>query len=290
MRNYYTVPFRRIIPFRFIIPCSLLILLSIAGCGSRHQPAPVTSLSTTVATPENLTEISGDSYTVQAGDTLFAIAFYSGNDYRDLANINNIRPPYRINIGQQLILKLPAPDKESTTNVDQIKLAQNSSKIDVDQAQPQAYGGTKKETHRKNQNVVDKSSNKPYKSTNKTSLSWIWPAQGLKTVATVGSDGSKRGLDIKGSKGSKVVAAAPGRVVYAGNALKGYGNLIIIKHNDDYLSAYAHNSSILVGEQTYVSQGQQIATMGNSGSSDVMLHFEIRKKGKSVDPLSYLPD
>lgn len=270
------------------IVLSALVLIS--SCASRFEPAPVLSLSTKVASPENLTEITGSHYTVQAGDTLFAIAFYSGNDYRDLAKINTIAPPYLIKVGQKLALRPPRTNDESSRNVDQIKLAQKSVKIDVDQKQMRAYGDGKKKTHRKNQNLVDKSSKKPYKVSKQKSLSWIWPAQGLKNVATVGSDGSKRGLDIKGPIGSKVVAAAPGKVVYAGNALKGYGNLIILKHNDDYLSAYAHNRSILVGEQTYVSQGQQIATMGNSGASEVMLHFEIRKKGKSVDPFVYLPD
>ena len=267
----------------------LFIALTIlSACSSHTGPAPVSSLSTKVASPENLTEISGNSYRVQAGDTLFAIAFYSGNDYRELAKINNISPPYIIKIGQELALNTSDNVQQLPQPSEQIKLAYKTPKIDVDQSQQQAYGGGHNKMHRKNQEVEPKSSNKPYNFSRNKSISWIWPAQGLKTVATVGSDGSKRGLDIKGPMGSKVVAAAPGRVVYAGNALKGYGNLVIIKHSDDYLSAYAHNSSILVGEQTYVTQGQQIATMGNSGASETMLHFEIRKKGKSVDPFAYL--
>lgn len=237
-----------------------------------------------VATPENLTEITGDTYRVQKGDTLFAIAFYSGNDYRDLARLNSIKAPYAINVGQAIRLtEYKAPNKKKTIETP-LKTVQNSNKIEIDPKPEQAYGKTKQSVVNQKQTRV---ATKPTKSNQK--LSWIWPARGNRNVATVGSDGTKRGLDIKGTVGSKIVSAAKGKVVYAGNALKGYGNLVIIKHNDDYLSAYAHNKSILVGEQTYVKQGQQIATMGNSGASDVMLHFEIRKKGKSVDPFSYLP-
>jgi lipoprotein NlpD len=105
----------------------------------------------------------------------------------------------------------------------------------------------------------------------------------------VGSDGSNRGLDIKGELSSPIYAAADGKVVYAGNALKGYGNLIIVKHNDNLISAYAHNETMLVGEQTYVRQGDKIATMGRADNGEVMLHFEIRRKGKSLDPLTFLP-
>ncbi len=103
------------------------------------------------------------------------------------------------------------------------------------------------------------------------------------------ADGGNKGIDISGSRGQAINAAAAGRVVYAGNALRGYGNLIIIKHNDDFLSAYAHNESILVKDQQEVKAGQQIAKMGSSGTNSVKLHFEIRYKGKSVDPVNYLP-
>jgi lipoprotein NlpD len=259
-------------------------VLCIGACSGRLSPAPVVNLSTTVATPENLTEITGDTYQVQKGDTLFAVAFYSGNDYRDLAKLNGLDAPYTINIGQSLRLTSSPSNTSSTENKKPTAIVQISDKIVVDQKQEQAYGEEKPKVRRKKQHVDTFSSNKSFKK-----LSWTWPASGNRTIATVGSDGSKRGLDIKGSLGSKVVSASSGKVVYAGNALKGYGNLVIIKHNDEYLSAYAHNKSILVSEQTYVKQGQQIATMGNSGASDVMLHFEIRKKGKSVDPFIYLP-
>jgi lipoprotein NlpD len=264
--------------------CFIFLLLCISACSNRSQPAPVLSLSTTVATPENLTEITGDIYKVQRGDTLFAIALYSGNDYRDLARLNGLTEPYIISLGQSLKLtagEAPTSSREvKSTN----RTVQNSNKIEIDQKQEQAYGEERSKNHREKQGNKTSVSNKPDKK-----LYWIWPAEGNRKFATVGSDGTKRGVDIKGRFGSKIIAAADGKVVYAGNAIKGYGNLVIIKHNDNYLSAYAHNKSILVSEQTYVRQGQQIASMGNSGASDVMLHFEIRKKGKSVDPFVYLP-
>jgi len=118
---------------------------------------------------------------------------------------------------------------------------------------------------------------------------WRWPTEGKVIENFSATEGGNKGIDIAGSKGQAVVATASGRVVYAGNALRGYGNLIIIKHNDDYLSAYAHNDTMLVREQQEITAGQKIATMGSTGTSSTRLHFEIRYKGKSVNPLRYLP-
>jgi lipoprotein NlpD len=118
---------------------------------------------------------------------------------------------------------------------------------------------------------------------------WRWPTDGKVFENFSSSEGGNKGIDIAGSKGQAITATADGRVVYAGNALRGYGNLIIIKHNDDYLSAYAHNDTMLVREQQEIKAGQKIATMGSTGTSSTRLHFEIRYKGKSVNPLQYLP-
>ncbi|MDT0593287.1 peptidoglycan DD-metalloendopeptidase family protein [Glaciecola petra] len=263
-------------------------LLLLAACSSQHNPAPVISLSTKVATPQNLTVIEGNEYIVQKGDTLFAIAFYSGNDYQYLSKINNIPAPYIITKGQLIRLKADVNNQDINKNIAPEQGERKLSKIQVDHTKQQAYGVNKKEIHRKNQDKKQIASNNTDIKA-KAIKDWIWPAIGTHTIATVGDDGSKRGLDIKGRLGTEIKASAKGKVVYAGNALKGYGNLIIIKHNDEYLSAYAHNEAILVREQMYVKQGQKIATMGSSGASDVMLHFEIRKKGKSVDPFRYLP-
>ena len=122
-----------------------------------------------------------------------------------------------------------------------------------------------------------------------SNVAWQWPTSGNIIQGFSDTDGGNKGIDISGSRGQAVKAAASGRVVYAGNALRGYGNLIIIKHNDDFLSAYAHNDKILVTDQQEVKAGQEIAKMGSSGTNTVKLHFEIRYKGKSVDPARYLP-
>lgn len=119
---------------------------------------------------------------------------------------------------------------------------------------------------------------------------WVWPAKGRVVSRFSSSDNGNKGIDIAGQRGQDVNATAAGKVVYAGNALRGYGNLVIIKHNDDYLSAYAHNDRVLVREQDTVTAGQKIALMGSSGTNNVRLHFEIRYKGKSVNPLKYLPN
>jgi len=146
-----------------------------------------------------------------------------------------------------------------------------------------------KQTTKTVTNPVSNKNNTSTKSPNATSnvanITWRWPARG-KVIVKYSS--ASKGIDIASSYGDKVMAAADGRVVYSGNALPGYGNLIIIKHNDDYLTAYAHNQSILVKEQQNVRAGEQIATMGATGTSSVRLHFEIRYKAQSVDPLKYL--
>ena len=123
-----------------------------------------------------------------------------------------------------------------------------------------------------------------------SAIKWQLPTNGRIIQGFSNSDGGNKGIDIAGQKGQDIRAAAAGKVVYAGNALEGYGNLIIIKHNDDFLSAYAHNDRILVSEQDNVKAGQKIATMGSTGTSSNKLHFEIRYKGKSIDPTHYLPN
>lgn len=262
----------------------MLCCVLLASCSARHQPAPVESLNTTVAQQNTLTEINGDRYKVQRGDTLFAVAFYSGNDYRDIAKFNNIQAPYNIFPGQVLQLVATTTVNNAKKN-NTIKAKQTiATKVVVDPKKPQAYG----ESEGKNQTIKVKKPQQA-RTTASDKVTWIWPASGKSTSAVVGSDGTNRGVDIKGDLYSPIFAAASGKVVYAGSALKGYGNLVIVKHDNNLLSAYAHNDTILVSEQSYVKQGQKIATMGRTDASDVMLHFEIRRKGKSLDPFKFLP-
>ncbi|CAI0968799.1 MULTISPECIES: murein hydrolase activator NlpD [Serratia] len=258
---------------------------------------------------------SGNTYTVKRGDTLFYIAWITGNDYRDLAQRNNIPEPYSLNVGQNIQLgngsangnggmlaatdatsggvpKPPSSSQIQTATVDSQSTnaySDNSGKQNVGKMLP-AAGAVAATTA--TAPVTAPVVAPPVSSTVSNSApvsTWRWPTDGKIIDNFSSSEGGNKGVDIAGSRGQPILATADGRVVYAGNALRGYGNLIIIKHNDDYLSAYAHNDTMLVREQQEVKAGQKIATMGSTGTSSVRLHFEIRYKGKSVNPLRYLP-
>lgn len=265
------------------IVLALAISFLLVACANRQTPAPVVE----VYQGKNYRDFeqntfSGKKYQVQKGDTLFSIAWFTGNDYRDLANLNNISKPYHIYPGQQLVLKFPAPEKTKGSNLLPGPTTKIKANQTVDRPKKQAYGEPKKDTKDPKKRAV--SSEFP----NRVSR-WIWPAEGkVENTFSLREQGNK-GIDISGSLGDNIVASADGKVVYTGNALRGYGQLVIVKHSDSYLSAYAHNDTILVKEQQWVKAGQQIASMGNSGTNNVKLHFEVRYKGKSVDPLRYLP-
>lgn len=258
---------------------------------------------------------SGSSYTVKRGDTLFYIAWITGNDFRDLAQRNNIPQPYNLEVGQTIQLgngsanssggmlvatdatnggvpKPPSSSQIQTATVDSQSTnaySGNSGKQNVGKMLP-ASGAVVAGSA--NAPVTAPTATPPVSSTVSNSApvsSWRWPTDGKIIDSFSSSEGGNKGIDIAGTRGQPIFATADGRVVYAGNALRGYGNLIIIKHNDDYLSAYAHNDTMLVREQQEVKAGQKIATMGSTGTSSVRLHFEIRYKGKSVNPLRYLP-
>jgi len=261
----------------------------------------------------------GSTYTVKRGDTLFYIAWITGNDFRDLAQRNNVQAPYGLEVGQTLQVgnatgtPLTPGNTVSAADV----TAQNNS---VMPAQNSSTAVASQPVITYSEDSGDQSANKmlpnnkgaataatavtapviapvvssivPTASSTSTSSpisAWRWPTEGKIIENFSSSEGGNKGIDIAGSKGQAIIATADGRVVYAGNALRGYGNLIIIKHNDDYLSAYAHNDTMLVREQQEVKAGQKIATMGSTGTSSTRLHFEIRYKGKSVNPLQYLP-
>ena len=235
----------------------------------------------------------GDTYTVKRGDTLFYIAWVTGNDYRALAAKNNIQEPYAVNVGQVLDVSggttIVETKKTTSTNARTTGQSTNSStKPVVTTVTTTTLNGKDKpiNTVQTTETVTENSPTViPTTTSNVANITWQWPAQG-KIIEKFSN--ATKGIDIAGTLGTKIVAAADGRVVYTGNALPGYGNLIIVKHNDDYLTAYAHNQTILVKEQQNVRAGEQIATMGATGTSSVRLHFEIRYKAQSVDPLKYL--
>ncbi|SBH25283.1 murein hydrolase activator NlpD [Klebsiella variicola] len=264
----------------------------------------------------------GSTYTVKRGDTLFYIAWVTGNDFRDLAQRNNVPAPYALNVGQ--VLQVGNASGQPITGENAVSQAsarasggatatttsaQKSTAVVASQptiTYSESSGeqsATKMLPNNKPATTTTTvvapvtapttvSTTQPTASSTSTSSpisSWRWLTDGKVIENFSGAEGGNKGIDIAGSKGQAIVATADGRVVYAGNALRGYGNLIIIKHNDDYLSAYAHNDTMLVREQQEVKAGQKIATMGSTGTSSTRLHFEIRYKGKSVNPLQYLP-
>jgi len=257
----------------------------------------------------------GSTYTVKKGDTLFYIAWITGNDFRDLAQRNNVAAPYGLNVGQ--VLQVGNASGTPITGGNAITQADASAQgIVTPPAQNSTVVVAPKPTITYSEDSGEQSDNKmlpnnkpvatvpapvtvpsatttePTASSASTSApitTWRWPTEGKVIDNFSATEGGNKGVDIAGTKGQAITATADGRVVYAGNALRGYGNLIIIKHNDDYLSAYAHNDTMLVREQQEIRAGQKIATMGSTGTSSTRLHFEIRYKGKSVNPLRYLP-
>lgn len=282
-------------PFRHLF--AYISITFVIGCAGRSAPAPVVLLNSQVESGSE--EYTASTYEVRPGDTLFAVAWFTGNDYQDIAKFNNISKPYTIFPGQKLRLTAPVskPSLANRSNVTTTRSTDPTSpttpKRVIDQSKSQAYvEGEQDVKAQKNTNV--KKSTGIVKKTAPKSFpdkveKWIWPAEG-KLVGTFSkAESGNKGIDVAGKRGSKVVAAASGKVVYSGNALRGYGRLVIIKHTDTFLSAYAYNETILVKEREWVYAGQKIATMGSSGTDSVKLHFEVRYRGKSLNPLRYLP-
>jgi len=246
--------------------------LAVVGCGER-RPAPVAERVTTVETGTLLRPVN-------PGDTLYSIAWEADVHFHDLARWNDIRPPYVIQVGQRLRLSAPktqpvpqaqAPERPvppidtpgpSVPQPDLAPAAKPARKIKPAQAATTTVAAARSV--------------------------WRWPANGPLLRSFAPRRGVK-GIDIAGKAGSSVRAAAPGEVVYRGSGLRGYGQLIILKHDENYLSAYAHNEKLLVDKGQKVASGQKIATMGSSGTDRVKLHFQIRRDGVPVDPARYLP-
>ena len=222
--------------------------------------------SSAKTTASRKTKPSAGQHVVKSGDTLYSIAFAAGYDYRKIARWNDIGAPYTI-IPGDIIRLMPPPQKSAA-----------KSKREKKSANKSASGKTRPTPAPKTTRTLP---NVPVKR-------WIWPVQG-RLVSQYSPKNGNKGLKIAGKRGTPIRAAASGKIVYAGSGLKGYGNLVIIKHNDVYLSAYAHNRRLLVREGSLVRQGQKIGEMGNSGTNKVMLHFEIRRNGTPVNPIRYLP-
>ena len=282
---------------------AVIVAAVVAGCASSSRtPAPVEDRGTGASRPAPVAvdpsaspakvlpgaENAGKPgyYTVKAGDTLLRIALEHGQNWRDLVRWNTLENPNIIEVGQ--VLRVAPPTAVAT--------APESGVV----VRPIPSGGIAAGTPTQAASAARPAASAPAPAAStpapagpavapagEEEVSWAWPVNG--TVIAGFDEAKNKGLDIGGKAGDAVVAAADGRVVYAGAGLRGYGNLIILKHNNTYLSAYAHNQTLLVKEDQRVRKGQKIAEMGSTDADRVKLHFEVRRQGKPVDPARYLP-
>ncbi|WP_090276229.1 peptidoglycan DD-metalloendopeptidase family protein [Halopseudomonas litoralis] len=261
------------------LPAVLLLASLLAACAGPIGSIPVDDRS---RGGKRADQVTSGSHIVRRGETLYQIAFRYGWDWKALAANNGMREPFIIYPGQRISLATRAGGvTRTTTPIAQAKPATGapvkSTPVPVSApvtSRPQKQAVTKK----------------PAPVAAPAALTgWKWPAQGPLIARFQSNASLNKGIDIAGELGQPVLAAANGTVVYAGRGLLGYGDMIIVKHDEDFLSAYAHNSRLLVKEGEQVRVGQRIAEMGNSGTDRVKLHFEIRRRGQPVDPLGYLP-
>ncbi|GGU68386.1 peptidoglycan-binding protein LysM [Pseudomonas laurentiana] len=230
--------------------------------------------------------VTTGQYVVRPGDTLFSIAFRYGWDYKALAARNSIAPPYTIRPGQTIRFDGRSGGASGSASQTVVSSSSSSSKTTVTR-RPVGTPAPSTST----QSNVASSTPAPVQvpASERAVGGWAWPANGV-LIGKFASNGSlNKGIDIAGDLGQPVFAASDGSVVYAGSGLRGYGELVIIKHSDTYVSAYGHNRRLLVREGQQVKAGQTIAEMGSTGTDRVKLHFEIRRQGKPVDPLQFLP-
>jgi lipoprotein NlpD len=271
-----------------------LLLGACAGPAVNGKRAPIVEYGAgpRAETPAKPTETT-TVYVVQAGDTLYSIAFQNGLDYMEVARQNGLKDPSAIKIGQRLSLTVPAEEVVSEIPVPVVTRVQRAGEI---KSQPKVgrllyseQALAKAERMQEEQSsATPPVSVSPMPAVVEEGVEWGMPTRG-KLIAGFSTAANRKGVDIGGARGQPVLASAAGKVVYSGSGLRGYGKLVIIKHNDAYLSAYAHNERLLVKEGQTVRKGQQIAEMGDSDADQVKLHFEIRKMGKPVDPARYLP-
>lgn len=262
-----------------------LMMASVMACGG-HTRAPVEDRGVMQAPHAIPVRQAVAGYYVQRGDTLYSIAFRYGLDFRKVAAANGIPAPYRIYPGQLIRLQeapVPAPSAASTTST-----APSSPAVTANAPAPAKAPQPKAPppVSRSAASAAAPSASTGVYTGGKVS-SWRWPTPGR--VIRRYTEGVHKGIDIAGARGDAVIATAPGKVVYAGNGIVGFGELLIIKHNDVYLSAYGHNDRLLVVEGQVVAAGEQVAEKGSSGTDVVKLHFEIRKEGKPIDPQRLLP-
>lgn len=277
-----------------------LTALVLAGCGTRMTKAPVEDRGTSSASssPSSVpgvvvtpikplpgAENAGKPgyYTVKAGDTLIRIGLENGQGWKDIARWNNLDNANLIEVGQ--VLRVAPPSATAATETGVVARPVASSAV-----VPASAASTPKPAASAAVAVpapIPAPTSAAAAASSEDDVPFIWPASG--TLLAGFDEARNKGYDISGKAGDPVLAAADGRVVYAGAGLRGYGNLVILKHNNTFLTAYAHNQALLVKEDQTVRRGQKIAEMGSTDADRVKLHFEIRRQGKPVDPVRYLP-
>ena len=273
----------------FAVFCAVILLMS--GCKNSGHMAPVEQL-------DQPPSIRLQQHVVSRGDTLYSISWRYGMDYRQLADLNGIASPFTIYPGQKLRLadSAPASSLPSSGGAQTMAAPDVASGVmevgvvsEVAAVENTGAAASAQSVAPEVKRAVEHSVERDNFAAMPVGGRWQWPAMGKVVSGFSSTDHARKGIDLDGKLGEPVRAAAGGDVVYAGTGLTGYGQLVIIKHDEQFLSAYAHNSRMLVAEGQTVKVGQKIAEIGSSGTDRNKLHFEVRRDGKPVDPLLYLP-
>lgn len=244
--------------FRYLVLAAIVTSTGLVGCTTRTTRAPVTDMSSVPTAPA---PVAGGTYVVKPGDTLYKIAQANGIEIARLSQLNNITDPSQLRVGQVLRL-----DGEAAPQ----PVPGPAVAAPVTPVPP----------------VAPISTTETARASDASLISWGWPTNG-KIIQ--GFNASTKGIDLEGTPGDPVQAAADGKVMYAGNGVRGLGNLILLGHSDGFITAYAHNQELLVKTGQEVKKGTKIATVGQTDTTSPRLHFEVRRRGTPVDPMSYLP-
>ncbi len=252
-----------------------VLLVLLVGCSTTQRPAPVVDRKqpARASAPASKPAPAEGTYVVKKGDTLYSIALENGADYREVALWNRLDDPTKISVGQ--VLRVVPPEERA--QVGRAKLPERGEARPLELPPPQGQGRTPPPAGK---------APAPPPATSQAA-EFIWPARG-KVIAGF-AEPRRKGIDIDGKLGDPVIAAAAGRVTYTGTGIPGLGKLVVIKHDNGFITVYAHNKEILVKEQQAVKRGQKIAEVGNTDADRPKLHFQIRKGSAAVDPMRYLP-
>ena len=269
-------PFRKRLFKKLFLVIILTVTICSIGCSSQRASSIKNSSKQRVSAIK--------IHTVTQGETLFSIAWRYGMDYKKIAIFNGINAPYTIYPAQKIQLNGVSGVVKPTVQSGSAALPLSATAKQQKVASQRAISLNNRSIN-KAKGITSIGSG----ATAQGALLWQWPVTGKVIASFEGETSLNKGIDLGGKLGEPVIAAAAGQVVYSGSGLRGYGKLLIIKHNEIFLSAYAHNNDLLVNEGDFVKAGQAIADMGSSGTDKVKLHFEIRSEGNPVDPLKYLP-